>query len=133
MTSPETTGRTTASPPPSDGPGFTAVDVAAKALELCEAQPEFVYDPPDRAGNCLYVYDGQPSCLFGQALVALGADPLALAVRRNDSITAIVDDFGLTAEKDYFLEKAQVSQDTGYAWGSEYVAGHLRTFLRESA
>jgi hypothetical protein len=58
----------------------TALQIAEKALQLADQHPDFVYFPPktddpdyNPYGDCMYVHEGKGSCLFGQAILELGA------------------------------------------------------------
>lgn len=46
--------------------------IIAKVREIAAEQPDFVYHEPPGAVSCVYVHDGRPSCIIGQALWALG-------------------------------------------------------------
>lgn len=124
-------GPTTASGLPTD-PGFTALDLAKKALEIAEANPDYVYP----SGDCVYVedeHDEKGSCLFGQALIALGVWPETLDAYYDTNIVGVLDDMDVHHPKRAFLEAAQMGQDAGAPWGSDDVAGYLRTYIREAS
>lgn len=57
----------------------TALQIAEKAIQLADQNPDFVYEVPktdnpdyNPYGDCLYVHEGKGSCLFGQAIMDLG-------------------------------------------------------------
>lgn len=86
--------------------------------------PDFVYQAPeDPAGasrGCLYVHDGCPSCLVGQAMWNLGMIDAELegeesnhcAIRFFPRISAILDDDEIA-----WLGRVQERQDNGEPWG----------------
>lgn len=51
-----------------------ATAIEQEVRSLAEKNPDFVYVNPDPNRGCLYVYDGKPSCIVGQALSNLGVD-----------------------------------------------------------
>ena len=54
----------------------TALQIAEKAIEIADQNPDYVYvspiNPDDDYADCVYVHDGKGSCLFGRALMGLG-------------------------------------------------------------
>lgn len=138
MTKKTTAGSTTPSSPRSDV-GLTVGAVARKAIELAEANPEFIYqqveveDPTfGPIEDCAYIHDGSGSCLFGQALVALGVDPWILSRHEGQSIDYVLRGLGaIRSDEDERLAltalEAQGLQDAKAPWGE--AVGPLRTHL----
>lgn len=103
--------------------------VIDEAIALCRANPAFVYRRPDpETQRCFYVFDNEPSCLFGQALVKAGVPVEVLrtvedAAQReggNTSLSHILDDLQIevtTSWVNHYLAQAQMKQDTGTPWG----------------
>ena len=129
-------GSTTPSDRPSD---ITPLDVAKKALELAEANPDFVYvSPVQTAGineDCFYFWKGRPSCLFGQALAALGFGPddVAEFAGINVVLERLFPDPAVKSDADRFakyggLDIAQSYQDEGEPWGK--AAEPIRTWIK---
>ena len=107
---------------------ITAKDVVAKVRELAAESPDFVYPTASRGNDvdCFYLPDerfGQPACIFGQALLALGADREVLA--RADSnpigtpVNALLGDLGVIKDDDSadWFWTVQSKQDTRTPWG----------------
>lgn len=137
-TTPKASGDSTetTTPPRSD---ITPLAVARKAAELARANPEFVYKLPEVGSGfsaCVYVHEGEGSCLFGQALLALGGDPDVLALHHDSDIAGVLLlEFGATdtAEALDDLVQAQMSQDLGHPWGDPLVLGRLERFIEAAA
>lgn len=93
----------------------------ATLRELAQGNEDFVYTKHDRA--CLYVHDGQPDCLVGQALHKLGV-PLDALERIQDgdafettAIDVVTDDaFELTDGAVRVFKAAQAEQDNRQRW-----------------
>lgn len=111
---------------------ITALDVAMKAVELAEANPEYIYQPPMNSEGtiegCWYVHrderTGEPDgngCLFGQALVQLGVKPSAIT--EGIHVGVVLHDLGITEgsmHTDPLLDamvRAQGEQDAREPWG----------------
>jgi hypothetical protein len=106
---------------------------AARALELLAAvvqgREDYVYEKvenEDGEGICVYIHNGQPSCLVGHALVAGGVltvDQLA-AVEISTSAEDLVGDFpaALSAGAGELLAQAQAQQDNGRPWADALAA-----------
>ena len=82
-------------------------------VELIQENPEYVYDSGQ---NCFYFPDDrQPGCLFGQALIKLGAEEF---IREEESISTILMDLSINnPEIREWADHMQASQDTGVPWG----------------
>lgn len=114
---------------------ITAVDVARKAVELAEANPEFVYK--SEGDRCLYVHrddEGKPNgegCLFGQALVGLGVDPERLKPCEGLEISVVLSNLGVDRDLDLVdaMDSTQSDQDCSTAWGE--AIGHTKDALAE--
>jgi hypothetical protein len=102
-----------------------ALELAREAYELTLSHPDFIYQPPPLGDDiaCVYVHDGEGSCLFGQAFVNLGVDPEELLGINVLGIDNLID-----AEDDTFAD-VQGAQDVGVAWGDESVQDKLRRYI----
>lgn len=88
-----------------------------------ENNSDFIYPEDD----CVYVKDGQPSCLIGQALWDEGLIDSTLPSSWNGKIVSDDDDFGpgiasmldleLDAEELTWLRAVQSRQDYHLPWG----------------
>lgn len=114
---------------------MTPLEVARKALEIAEANPDHVYQQaigPEGVGACAYVHiDGgvpEPGCLFGRAFFELGVDPDELLPLNLKGIETVLD---LCVEG--LLSDAQGNQDVGNAWGTYGVVEPLRQFIAENS
>lgn len=108
----------------------TVRDVAAEALRLAEADPEFVYVPPIQNSTvCQYVHAGVGSCLFGQALINVGIRTSWVSTMEGKPvsrlISAAVQEGLLSVEGDEewahrasLMRMAQRHQDQREIWGS---------------
>lgn len=114
---------------------ITTKDVALKAIELADANPEHVYQSPltseGNRGMCTYVHrdkDAAPTgygCIFGQALMALGVDPDTIPESLHIGIA--MKDLGVEATDQDLIDSmvvAQGEQDAGQTW--ERAVRHLR-------
>ncbi|WP_020142340.1 hypothetical protein [Terracoccus sp. 273MFTsu3.1] len=109
----------------------TALQVAEKAIQLADQNPHFVYKSPltGPVKDCLYVHEGKGSCIFGQALLALGVADAEYLDKNKDlrigtllrrmadarliaPIPTIDDQVLLTR-----MGSAQRAQDDGMEWG----------------
>ena len=96
-------------------------DVEGKVRELAAANPTYVYraDPNAYLGRCEYRPNSvQPGCVFGQALIALGAEIPAEWEGRG-----IVQLYGLLGIEATFVQKRwsetlQFNQDRNSSWGT---------------
>jgi hypothetical protein len=107
-------------------------DIGEKLISIVRAKaeenPEFVYLPPGGDGtSCLYVHDGQPSCLIGQAL--WGAGCINAQFERNwthntERIDGIALALGLELDpaEIEWLGRVQDSQDNQAPWGRAVAA-----------
>lgn len=112
---------------------ITIEDVARKAVELADANPEHIYRQAD---GCLYVHrdeSGLPTgygCIFGQALIALGVS--ADVIPEGKSIAGTLAHLGIFGGTipDFIhhgvipgeplltaMTQAQTHQDLGSPWG----------------
>lgn len=89
-------------------------------------KPDYIYEQPvPERDTCLYVHDGKPSCLIGQALWEvglIGADLETVDKRHNsDSITVLAQFLGIKGYLDedelLWLRRVQQQQDDRKPWG----------------
>lgn len=91
---------------------------------VAAANPDFVYEPPDDEG-CVYVRDGEPSCLIGHALWRLGYIDAELERHREgpnhnwDGAPDLLDHLGLHLDdsESEWVAVVQSRQDDGQPWG----------------
>lgn len=87
--------------------------------------PDYVYRVPDDRGACVYINDGQPSCLVGHVLVAAGVPVERLEVWEDTAAREVVGHLG-PDDWDYdlgeALNRAQETQDSGAPWGEALAA-----------
>lgn len=79
--------------------------------------PDFIYRMPPEHGTCMYVHNGQPSCLIGHGLAGAG---IRVPSRHNAcTIGALVDFMELPIDFDEvtWLRAAQSQQDRNRTWG----------------
>lgn len=94
--------------------------------EVAEERPDFVYAPPNDQGACVYVHEGEPSCIVGHVLVRMGVPtehldfdvpdniPTAIGLLSRLEETGLVD---VNSDDAWVLERAQREQDSGVPWG----------------
>lgn len=88
---------------------------------LAALQPDFEYVAPvggTGGSNCVYVHDGVPSCLVGQALVAVGHSAAELAKFDSDQLDAetVLTELGYGWRTAAWANEAQFAQDAGNRW-----------------
>lgn len=110
-------------------------DLARKALEIAEANPDHIYEQPtldDGYEACAYVDPRtlEGSCLFGRAFLALGVTPEDLLEVNTLGICSALD-VDVNSPEYGLLANAQGLQDVGIPWGAE-PAGYLRKFLEQA-
>ena len=124
--------------------------VARAAIELADANPEFVYSAPllvaddinffdgpegsllndlgdeisPEDGNCVYVENKVGSCLFGQALLATGVEVELLLANEGENISSVLEP--KAQYRDYSpltlaMERVQKRQDGGDPWGEAII------------
>jgi hypothetical protein len=110
-----------------------AVELLEKAV--AERGEEWVYqrvhDPLyDFCGDgvCLYVNEGQPSCLVGMALVLHGVPVQRLEEINRVGAGALHDHFAevVAASAAEVFREAQTAQDSGATWGDALSAARSR-------
>lgn len=98
---------------------ITFEDVQAEVLSLMDERPDYVY-ARNVIPRCVYVEDGQPSCLWGHALVRAGV-PIeqVSAINQGESIVGMLRklDIPATNTQRKWARDSQWSQDQGVAWG----------------
>lgn len=84
-------------------------------------KPDHIYKSPYGHGTCVYVYDGCPSCLIGQALWDLGLIDASFAGTAGNHVPffSVVDHLGLVLDPDErkWLREVQYHQDARHSWG----------------
>lgn len=84
------------------------------------AEPDFVYVYPGETETCLYVHQGKPSCLIGQALFVTGLIDASLEKTplNADICTTLFYHLELELDEDEisWLRAVQSKQDNGTAW-----------------
>jgi hypothetical protein len=106
-----------------------------RTLELLEAEvtelgADFIYERPKGSRICLYVLNGQPSCLIARVLAKMGVPLEVLELMDQDGRTGrydtgancdsminVADDFNITRAAAHLMLKAQQDQDNSYAYG----------------
>lgn len=96
-------------------------DEAVEILnELIEGKEDFVYKPQVQGSSaCVYVWDGQPSCLIGQLLARKGADNEFLhECDQRGPVAALVATGLLVCDERTMrlLADVQSDQDRGTRW-----------------
>ena len=103
--------------------------VVEAAIMLAEASPDHVYAMPGEgeSARCYYVWDGQPSCIFGQALVREGVPLDTLRDTEchlwdtdgKTGLDHLLPALGIEVQPSAlgYLKLAQSEQDTGHEWG----------------
>lgn len=88
--------------------------------EVVAERPDFVYEP---GAGCVYVHNGQPSCLLGHALWRLGLITADLSPMTNGlGITAGIPGLeSLDQSELNWLDLAQGEQDLGSDWAHALV------------
>lgn len=71
-------------------------ELETKVREIVAEDPDFVYQMPESdggGGKCVYVDNGEPSCLFGRAFVELGVplDEVARMDQDNHGIKTVLE------------------------------------------
>lgn len=123
-------------------------DDALRALNQAVADKGYgyVYPRDERGGHCYNVWEGNPDCIVGHALVWLGvpvewftkAREGHLWGRENDSAydvcttLAVSNMFNLTEEARDLLADVQRLQDEGVPWGEAVTRAHLSTDVFEA-
>ena len=52
---------------------ITGEQMRAMLVEIANERPDYVYEPPEGFGGaCVYVHNGEPSCIIGHALARFG-------------------------------------------------------------
>lgn len=107
-------------------------DEVIEALQkIVTASPDYVYTPPGDTGWCLYSYNGDPSCLVGQALAEVGVPIDALESfnpggKYGEDVGLIASNaaiiLGLAKSTGVYLQVAQKVQDNGKPWGEALAA-----------
>jgi hypothetical protein len=91
-----------------------------KAIEevVAETGPDYVYEAPVW-GECLYVHEGTPSCLFGKALAKHGADTSFLEYADNGhwGLYDLPEEYGFSEGAAKAFQNAQSQQDSKEPYG----------------
>lgn len=51
---------------------ITGEQIIQAIRDVASEKPDFVYARPEGSSKCMYMHEGKPSCLIGQALFKLG-------------------------------------------------------------
>lgn len=101
---------------------LTLDSVQQAAREIIEEfGDDFVYEK-DELGFCLYMQDGQPSCLVGRLFHRLGV-PVDLLTRLEHAGPGALfhhDNWEAGNGVVSFLTDLQINQDAGRPWGEAY-------------
>jgi hypothetical protein len=91
-----------------------------RAIEevVAEVGDDFVYQSPE-AGECKYLHNRQPSCLFGRGLTKLGIDQEVLEEgdRGGWGLSDLEDIGHFSMRAIYAFNDAQRMQDSGHSYG----------------
>lgn len=102
-----------------------------KEVQRIAAQsPDYRYEPPD-SDQCVYIHDGEPSCIFGHALLNLGLidksfervlidiDGVSCARINLQDIETVIEYLNLEIDDKEIEEflSIQSDQDNGKPWG----------------
>lgn len=107
--------------------------------EVVGERPDFVYAPPVGSNEtCMYVWQGQPSCVVAHVLVRAGYDIDTIANLDPwgliDSARSHVRAVRVNDEAAQILTVAQTTQDNSAAWSEALDAAENRArFLKVSA
>ena len=105
-----------------------ATAIEQEVRSIAEKNPDFVYRSPLAEDNerCVYIHNGKPSCIVGQALVRLGVDKEFLHKLDTDYEGGVgilealqsYDEFEFDdKEAADLVAWSQHFQDTGIPWG----------------
>jgi len=100
---------------------MTTLEQTLAALEeaVAERGEDYVYDEHDDGGHCVYVKDGRPSCLVGNALVKLGVITVEeLVPFETKSANYVTRALNAPVAVQAALCRAQAVQDDGEPWGA---------------
>lgn len=104
------------------------LDLENEVRRLAAENPDFVYEGAveDRYGSqyvsCMYTVEGDDenlvgSCLFGQALINLGADPAELRSYEHEGIGQVLESAMLVSPKRVqWFDDVQEYQDVKMTW-----------------
>lgn len=99
---------------------ITVADIVRATREVAAERPDFVYVSPLLSGYCVYTHNGEPSCLFGHALLRLGLPMSCLEeLSTNVAIATACRQLNipLTDGEARSLADVQHAQDNGVPWG----------------
>lgn len=94
--------------------------LGAVASVVAERGADFVYVAPGGEDvACRYVYDDQPSCLFGAAFHKLGVsmETLVDGDVGHWTVSEFLQDQGMDVDDAVAFQNAQSDQDSGYPYG----------------
>lgn len=101
---------------------FTDEQIMTTLREVVAARPGYVYEPPDgpdgASEDCVYLDNGNPSCLVGHAMIRLGMPADELAMLEGFSPDMQVGAFGVSPKAASALTEAQDAQDKGETWAT---------------
>ena len=106
-------------------PKIKASELWAEVQKIAAERPDHVYEPP-YGSDCVYMHNGEPSCIVGQGFARLGLAPERFDDIEENSVEGIFEDewglFSELVESDdpdavSCMEVAQARQDAGKPWG----------------
>lgn len=99
-------------------------DLIESLRKVAAANPSFIYQGAASKGGqgCVYVRDGQPSCIVGKAAWNIGLIDAGFekTSANGDDVHGLVDQLELELDEEEltWLAYAQNEQDLGLAWGN---------------
>lgn len=99
----------------------TEQDIINEVLRLAAENPDYIYTIPggDEHSSCVYIHDGNGSCIVGRALVNNGFDPEKVAQYEGVTADEMLVALDIKEETDFdqtWLDRVQTEQDSGTPW-----------------
>lgn len=108
---------------------LTAEAALTLLREVVAEKPDFVYEPVQidigDVARCLYVRNGQPSCVIGQMLHRAGW-PIGIIGQYERRAIGAFPETIVTHKAAYLLSGAQGIQDSGLPWSAALAAAEGR-------
>jgi hypothetical protein len=103
--------------------------------EVVSERPNYVYEPPNNDGRCVYVHGGACSCIASHVLHRAGAtigELERLDAELGGVPVANVGDYLDWVDDDAaaILDSAQAVQDGGHSWADALAAAETRATAR---